>query len=189
MDVRVPRRRGRDRRTAVGTGGRELGGAAGDLRPLPGDGAARVAADLAELARLPAGARRGDQGGPGGRWPGAPRRIPGTRRVSGIAAGDPGSVAPRGPPRCRAGAVDATSLAAPGGRRMAAGTPRALRPGEAAFMIERRSSPARGGSAWLRTLLIVVLATLYPFHHLLGSLNVNVSMGDGVVALIALIVV
>ena len=56
-------------------------------------------------------------------------------------------------------------------------------------MIERRSSPARGGSAWLRTLLILVLATLYPFHHLLGSLNVNVSMGDGVVALIALLVV
>jgi O-antigen ligase len=56
-------------------------------------------------------------------------------------------------------------------------------------MIERRTSPARRGSAWLRTLLIWVLATLYPFHHVLGGLNVNVSMGDGVVALIALMVV
>ena len=56
-------------------------------------------------------------------------------------------------------------------------------------MREGLSSPARRGSAWLRTLLISVLATLYPFHHLLVSLNANVSMGDGVVALIALIVV
>ena len=58
-------------------------------------------------------------------------------------------------------------------------------------MSARRASAVRrgggGGGSW-RTLLIAILATLYPFHRVLGSLNVNVSLGDGVVAVIALVV-
>jgi O-antigen ligase len=56
-------------------------------------------------------------------------------------------------------------------------------------VIARRTSAIRRGGSWLRTLLIVVLATLYPFHHVLGGLNVNVSMGDGVVVLVTVLVV
>jgi len=47
--------------------------------------------------------------------------------------------------------------------------------------------PPRGG--WGRSALIWVLAGLYPFHRVLEGLRVSVSLGDGVVALIAVIVV